>query len=171
MVSLIIRQWSRATSCLVVRTSKPSILASFGSQSPLARRMTSVARTKSLDHVVLTVKDIDVTVKFYKDVLGMEHTSFSPASAPDVKRHALAFGEQKINLHLAGREFEPKAQNVQVGSGDLCFLVEDDVEGVVGRLKDKGIEVLEGGGVVDRTGARGKLRSVYIRDPDGNLVE
>jgi hypothetical protein len=76
-----------------------------------------------------------------------------------------------MNLHERGKEFEPKAQNVQVGSGDLCFLVEDKVDDVLKRLHKEGTEVLEGGQVVERTGARGKLRSVYIRDPDGNLVE
>lgn len=128
----------------------------------------SIARTKSLDHLVLTVKDLDATVKFYESVLGMKHTSFASGGQ---ERHALVFGAQKINLHVSGREFEPKAQNVQPGSGDLCFLVEDGVDDVARRLHEAGVEVLEGGGVVSRTGAKAKLRSVYIRDPDGNLVE
>lgn len=128
----------------------------------------SIARTKSLDHLVLTVKDLDATVQFYESVLGMKHTSFASGGQ---ERHALVFGAQKINLHVSGREFEPKAQNVQPGSGDLCFLVEDGVDDVARRLHEAGVEVLEGGGVVSRTGAKAKLRSVYIRDPDGNLVE
>ncbi|KAI4597197.1 hypothetical protein KJ359_004709 [Pestalotiopsis sp. 9143b] len=128
----------------------------------------SIARTKSLDHLVLTVKDLDATVRFYESVLGMKHTSFASGGQ---ERHALVFGAQKINLHVSGREFEPKAQNVQPGSGDLCFLVEDGVDDVARRLHEAGVEVLEGGGVVSRTGAKAKLRSVYIRDPDGNLVE
>jgi catechol 2,3-dioxygenase-like lactoylglutathione lyase family enzyme len=130
--------------------------------------MSSIARTKSLDHLVLTVKDLDATVKFYESVLGMQHTAFTSGG---VERHALKFGDQKINLHVSGHEFEPKAQTVQPGSGDLCFLVEDNVDEVAQKLHESGIEVLEGGGVVDRTGAKSKLRSVYIRDPDGNLVE
>lgn len=72
--------------------------------------MSSIAKTNSLDHLVLTVKDLDATVKFYESVLGMEHTSFSSASSPEVVRHALSFGTQKINLHVSGSEFEPKAQ-------------------------------------------------------------
>nr|KAK5436029.1 hypothetical protein LTR18_009608 [Exophiala xenobiotica] len=133
--------------------------------------MSTVARAKSLDHLVLTVKDLDASVKFYEQVLGMQHTSFGAANDPSIQRHALNFGRQKINLHISGKEFEPKAQNVQPGSGDLCFLVEDNVDDVLERLQEKGVEVVEGGQVVQRTGAQGKLRSVYVRDPDGNLIE
>ncbi|OAG39178.1 hypothetical protein AYO21_06561 [Fonsecaea monophora] len=133
--------------------------------------MTSVSRVKSLDHLVLTVRDINATIKFYQDVCGMVHTSFTAPTDPSITRHALNFGIQKINLHQSGKEFEPKAEHVQPGSGDLCFLVEDDVERVLERLKERGITVLEGAKVVERTGAQGKLRSVYLRDPDGNLVE
>lgn len=133
--------------------------------------MSSVAKATSLDHLVLTVQDLEATVKFYKDVLGMNHTSFTPANDPSITRHALKFGTQKINLHQSGKEFEPKARHVQVGSSDLCFLVEDNVDGVLKRIKEKGIAVLEGGQVVERTGAQGKLRSIYVRDPDGNLIE
>ena len=133
--------------------------------------MSSISKAKSLDHFVLTVKDIDATIQFYKDVLGMQLTSFAAATDPSITRYALKFGAQKINLHQSGKEFEPKAQNVQPGSGDLCFLVEDNVDDVLGRLKEKGIRVLEGEKVVERTGALGKLCSVYVRDPDGNLVE
>jgi hypothetical protein len=100
----------------------------------------------------------------------MKHEQFTPAGS-SVARHALVFGQSKINLHERGKEFEPKAQNVQVGSGDLCFLIEDKVDTVHKALKEGGHEVLESGQVVERTGARGKLRSVYIRDVDGNLVE
>ena len=133
--------------------------------------MSSIAKAKSLDHFVLTVKDLDATVKFYEEVLGMQHTSFGAANDPSIQRHALKFGSQKINLHQSGKEFEPKAQHVQPGSGDLCFLVADNVDEVLNNLKQRGISVLEGGEVVERTGAQGKLRSVYIRDPDGNLIE
>lgn len=72
--------------------------------------MSSIARTRSLDHLVLTVKDLDATIRFYEDVMGMQHTSFTSATSPDAQRHALSFGTQKINLHVSGKEFEPKAQ-------------------------------------------------------------
>ncbi|KAI0126792.1 biphenyl-2,3-diol 1,2-dioxygenase, variant [Xylariales sp. AK1849] len=133
-----------------------------------SRNMTSIARVQSLDHLVLTVKDLQSTVRFYESVLGMKHTSFRTGGQ---ERHALVFGQQKINLHISGKEFEPKAQTVQPGSGDLCFLIEDKVDDVAKRLHGQNIEVLEGGGVVERTGAKSQLKSVYIRDPDGNLVE
>ncbi len=136
-----------------------------------ATSMSSVAKAKSLDDLVLTVKDLDATVKFYEQILGMQHEAFASPANPGVQRHALKFGTQKINLHLSGKEWDPKAQNVQPGSGDLCFLVEDRVDDVLERLMAKGLHVLEGGVVVDRIGAQGHLRSVYIRDPDGNLIE
>jgi catechol 2,3-dioxygenase-like lactoylglutathione lyase family enzyme len=72
--------------------------------------MATIATAQSLDHLVLTVRDLDATVQFYEKVLGMRHTSFVSPSSPDVRRHALSFGSQKINLHISGREFEPKAQ-------------------------------------------------------------
>ena len=131
--------------------------------------MSRLCTIASLDHLVLTVASIPRAVAFYTS-LGMKHEQFTPAGS-SVARHALLYGQSKINLHERGKEFEPKAQNVQVGSGDLCFLIEDKVESVLKALKEGGHEVLEGGQVVERTGARGKLRSVYIRDIDGNLVE
>jgi catechol 2,3-dioxygenase-like lactoylglutathione lyase family enzyme len=131
------------------------------------RRM-AASTAKSLDHLVLTVKDIPATIKWYEEMLNMSHTSFTSGG---VERHALKFGDQKINLHQSGKEFEPKAQTVQPGSGDICFLVEDRVDDVLARLQSKSIQILEGETVVERTGARGRLRSVYVRDPDGNLIE
>lgn len=131
-------------------------------------KMSTIATVASLDHLVLTVKDLDASVGFYEKFLGMKHTSFTSGG---VERHALKFGSQKINLHISGKEFEPKADKVQPGSADLCFLVQDEVDQVLERLKSEGVHVLEDSKVVDRTGARGKLRSVYIRDPDGNLIE
>ncbi len=111
-----------------------STSASLSRVAVLTRKMSTasvpVATAKSLDHIVLTVKDLDATVKFYEDVLGMKHEAFSSPKAPDVQRHALLFGEQKINLHISGKEFEPKAQTVQPGSGDLCFLVNQSVDEV-----------------------------------------
>ncbi|WP_415884807.1 VOC family protein [Neptuniibacter sp. QD37_6] len=116
-----------------------------------------------LDHLVLTVKDINITVEFYTAVLGMEKVVFKGG------RIALVFGQQKINLHQLGNEFEPKADQVQPGSADLCFIVEQPIEEVIQHLLDHNVTLLEG--PVNRTGALGKIVSVYLRDPDGNLIE
>lgn len=118
---------------------------------------------KSLDHVVLTVADIDATLDFYTRVLGMQAQTFGQG------RQALCFGSQKINLHQAGREFEPKAARVQTGSADLCFLSAMPLEQAMARVRACGVEILEG--PVRRTGARRALLSFYLRDPDGNLIE
>ncbi|KAK5721001.1 hypothetical protein LTR15_006963 [Elasticomyces elasticus] len=123
---------------------------------------------KAIDHVVLTAKDVDKTVEFYTTKLGMKHETFK---SNGIERHALTFGNQKLNLHLSGKEFEPKAQHVQPGSEDLCFITDTLIDEVLSSWKSAGIEILEGGQVVERTGAVGKLRSVYTRDPDGNLIE
>jgi catechol 2,3-dioxygenase-like lactoylglutathione lyase family enzyme len=120
-------------------------------------------RVKQLDHLVLTVADIDQTVVFYRDVLGMEAVTFGEG------RHALRFGDSKINLHLAGHEFEPKADRPTPGSADLCLLTDVDVTTVVAELQRHGVVIDEG--PVERTGARGTLISVYVRDPDANLIE
>ena len=118
---------------------------------------------RSLDHLVLTVRDLRSTVAFYTRALGMEEVTFAGG------RKALAFGTQKINLHEAGREFEPKAQRPTPGSADLCFLTETPVEQYAARLAALGIAVIEG--PVARTGAVGPLWSIYVRDPDLNLIE
>jgi catechol 2,3-dioxygenase-like lactoylglutathione lyase family enzyme len=118
---------------------------------------------RSLDHLVLTVRDLDATVRFYVDGLGMELRAF------DGGRHALHFGGQKINLHLAGQEFEPKAARPVPGSADLCFLSDRPVEEILRHLQDLGGTLVAG--PVARTGACGPLLSVYFRDPDGNLIE
>lgn len=120
-------------------------------------------RVTALDHLVLTVASIERTVAFYQRVLGMEHVVFGPDD-----RSALKFGEQKINLHQVGREFEPKAATPRAGSGDLCFLV-DDIAAVGDHLAACDVEIIAGPG--PRTGAVGEIRSYYIRDPDGNLIE
>lgn len=116
----------------------------------------------ALDHLVLTVASIDATVAFYRK-LGMQEVTFHGA------RKALRFGDQKINLHQKGREFEPKAQTPMPGSADLCFIVKTPIEDVIKELQDHDIALLEG--PVERTGARSRMVSVYIRDPDANLVE
>lgn len=120
-------------------------------------------RVASLDHLVLTVRDLERTCDFYVGILGMEVREFADG------RLALHFGSQKINLHVAGAEFEPKAREPVPGSADLCFLLEGGVDEAVAQLKKAGIEIIEG--PVARTGAAGNLRSVYFRDPDGNLIE
>ena len=117
----------------------------------------------SLDHLVLTVKDIEATVAFYSNVLGMEVVTFAG------NRNALSFGSQKINLHQNKREFEPKAQNPTPGSADLCFITSVPLPEVVHHLALCHVAVIEG--PVQRTGATGPILSVYFRDPDMNLIE
>ena len=119
-------------------------------------------RIRALDHLVLTVSDPEATVAFYER-LGMRRDEF------DDGRLALRFGAQKINLHQAGAEIEPHAARPVPGSGDLCLLVDGALDAVRAELEAGGITVEVG--PVERTGAEGPLRSVYVRDPDGNLVE
>jgi catechol 2,3-dioxygenase-like lactoylglutathione lyase family enzyme len=118
---------------------------------------------KNIDHIVLTVADIDKTIDFYTQILSFEAITFGD------NRKALIFGNQKINLHQKGKEFEPKAAHPTSGSADLCFISETDIHEVLEELKQKNIEIIEG--IVDRTGALGKIKSVYFRDPDLNLIE
>ena len=120
-------------------------------------------RIDRLDHLVLTVADIDATVAFYTRVLGMEAVTFGAG------RTALAFGRSKINLHRAGHEFEPKALRPTPGSADLCLIAAGPLEQVIEDLAAHGIPVEEG--PVERTGATGPILSVYFRDPDQNLIE
>jgi catechol 2,3-dioxygenase-like lactoylglutathione lyase family enzyme len=116
-----------------------------------------------IDHFVLTVRDVDATCAFYSRVLGMEVVTFAGA------RKGLAFGNQKINLHLAGHEFEPKAERPVPGAGDFCLVTPVPLAEVVAHLAQCGVDIIEG--PVARTGAVGALQSVYFRDPDRNLVE
>jgi catechol 2,3-dioxygenase-like lactoylglutathione lyase family enzyme len=116
-----------------------------------------------IDHLVLTVFDLDRTLDFYRRVLGMEPITFAGA------RRGLAFGRQKLNLHQAGREFDPKALKPTPGSIDVCFVTEAPLEDVIAHLKSCGVVIAEG--PVRKTGALGPMMSVYFRDPDGNLVE
>lgn len=117
----------------------------------------------ALDHLVLTVADVGVTCAFYARVLGMEEITFGEG------RKALAFGAQKINLHAHGREYEPKALRPTPGSADLCLLTSLPIAAVVEHLRREAVAIEEG--PVMRTGARGPIESVYLRDPDGNLIE
>jgi catechol 2,3-dioxygenase-like lactoylglutathione lyase family enzyme len=116
-----------------------------------------------IDHIVLTVADIDRTIQFYTTILGCNLVTFVN------DRKALAFGNQKINLHKKGEEFEPKAENPTCGSADLCFISQTGLKDVLKELQEKNIEVIEG--IVERTGATGTIHSVYFRDPDNNLIE
>ncbi len=120
-------------------------------------------RVDSLDHLVLTVRDLQASIDFYVRGLGMTEVTFGAG------RKALAFGTQKINLHEAGKEFEPKAERPTPGSADLCFLTSTPVEQYAAHLAALGIAVIEG--PVARTGAVGPLLSIYVRDPDLNLIE
>jgi len=117
----------------------------------------------SLDHVVLTVRDPEATVRFYRDGLGMELRTF------DQGRMALHFGAQKINLHIAGREFSPRAEVPTPGSADLCVLTDWTLDEVAQHLEGLGHPVILG--PLARTGATGPITSIYVRDPDGNLIE
>ena len=119
-----------------------------------------------VDHIVLTTRDKEACVRFYTAVLGMELEKFR---TPTEERLALKFGTQKINLHEWGREFTPRAHVAVPGSLDLCFIAAIALEEVVEKLKQHGVPILEG--PVAKTGAQGPIRSVYVRDPDLNLVE
>jgi catechol 2,3-dioxygenase-like lactoylglutathione lyase family enzyme len=120
-------------------------------------------RIDRLDHLVLTVASIEASCAFYERVLGMTIVGFGPG------RTALSFGNQKINLHQAGKEFVPHAHRPVPGSADLCFITAMPLDAAMGRVRAQGVEIIEG--PVDRTGATGPLRSFYFRDPDSNLIE
>lgn len=113
--------------------------------------------------MVLTVDDIDRTICFYRDILGMEAITFGAG------RKALRFNNQKINLHKKGEEIQPNASAPTAGSADLCFITEEPISEVVRVLRANGVAIIEG--PVTRTGALGLMESVYCRDPDGNLIE
>lgn len=115
-----------------------------------------------IDHVVLTVRDIAVTLDFYSRVLGMTPVEFGG-------RRGLAFGRQKFNLHEAGNEFEPKAHLAKPGTIDICLITTTPIDAVIAHLTRENVPILSG--PVMRTGAIGQIRSVYFRDPDQNLVE
>ncbi|WP_340150132.1 VOC family protein [uncultured Sneathiella sp.] len=118
---------------------------------------------KNLDHFVLTVIDLERTKAFYCEILGMIFEEFAK------DRQALKFGSSKINLHVAGRELSPRAHLAKPGTADLCFIIEGELEEMQSRLLVAGIDILEG--PVKRTGARGTITSLYVRDPDLNLIE
>ena len=116
-----------------------------------------------IDHIVLTCHDVERTIAFYQQVLGMEPVTFAGG------RRGLAFGRQKFNLHQSGREYEPKALEPAPGAIDLCLITLAPLAEVQAHLAAKGVTIIEG--PVPKTGATGPIQSVYFRDPDGNLVE
>jgi catechol 2,3-dioxygenase-like lactoylglutathione lyase family enzyme len=125
--------------------------------------MTENMRINSIDHLVLTVRDIAITISFYSQVLGMQEISFGG------DRKALKFGNHKINLHEYGKEIEPRAEYPMPGSADLCFITSTPIKEVEKHIRTCGINIVEG--PVRRTGAKGNILSIYLRDPDGNLLE
>lgn len=116
-----------------------------------------------LDHFVMTTAQPDETIRFYTEVLGMTLEHFGAG------RRALKFGNQKINIHVKGKEYEPKANAPGVGTLDFCFIASVPLDDVIARLKQYNVKIIEG--PVHKTGAMGPIRSVYMRDPDLNLVE
>ena len=116
-----------------------------------------------LDHLVLTTTDPAACIDFYTRVLGMQRETFGDG------RTAFRFGNQKINLHVKGREYEPKAHLPVPGALDLCFIASVPLDAVIAHLQREGVAIIEG--PVLRTGTVGKIRSVYVRDPDLNLIE
>jgi len=115
-----------------------------------------------INHLVLTVKDVEETCTFYRDILGMEVEIFS------ARRRALKFGDQRFNLHQKGMRFEPEAHTPTLGAIDICFKVKESVEQIKTELENKNISIE---GIVQRPGATGKVTSIYFRDPDQNLIE
>ena len=120
-------------------------------------------KLERIDHLVLTVRDLQASLHFYTSVLGMTHEVFGAG------RHALKFGQQKINLHPADAPIQPHAKAPSPGSADLCFVTSTPLEQVIQSLHDNNIMIESG--PVERTGALGPILSVYFRDPDGNLLE
>lgn len=119
-----------------------------------------------IDHVVLTTRDLPSCLHFYGEILGMKIEKFQ---TPDATRLALKFGDQKINIHEWGKEFTPRAHVAAPGTLDLCFIASVPLEMVMEKLQSSNVEIIEG--PVMKTGATGPIRSVYVRDPDLNLVE
>ena len=120
-------------------------------------------KVSHLDHLVLTVADIEISCQFYQSALNFEVITFGQ------NRKALKFGNQKINVQQVGKEFEPKALHPTAGSADLCFIAETSLEEVIAHLQTQNIDIIEG--PIERTGAMGKILSIYLRDPDQNLIE
>ena len=120
-------------------------------------------KVSKLDHFIITANNLEKTIDFYSRVLGMELQTFSDG------RKALIFGDHKINLHEAGKEFKPHAQNPLPGSADLCFITRTPMQQVISHLTTCNVSIIEG--PLEKSGASGPLFSIYIRDPDNNLIE
>ena len=120
-------------------------------------------KVERLDHLVLTVKNAGTSCAFYSKVLGMQEFTFQGG------RKAVAFGNQKINFHELGQEFDPRAKQPSPGSADLCFITRAAMAQIINHLEACGVNIIEG--PVERTGAMGPMTSIYIRDPDQNLIE
>jgi catechol 2,3-dioxygenase-like lactoylglutathione lyase family enzyme len=120
-------------------------------------------KINSIDHIVLTVKDIERTIHFYETILGMKKIIFGD------NRIALKFGKQKINLHKYKHEVEPKATHPMPGSTDICLIIQTDLNEAMTYVKNHGVKIIDG--PVKRTGAQGDIISFYMNDPDGNLIE
>jgi catechol 2,3-dioxygenase-like lactoylglutathione lyase family enzyme len=116
-----------------------------------------------IDHLVLTVNNVENSCAFYTKVLGMQEVTFQGG------RKAVAFGNQKINFHEYGKEFDPKALCPSPGSADLCFITRDPIAQIMSHLDSCGVTIIEG--PIERTGAMGPMTSIYIQDPDQNLIE
>ena len=132
-------------------------------ESRYSRMTKPVIEIDRLDHLVLTVRDIETTLRFYETVLGMRRESFGAG------RVALRFGRQKINVHPHPTPVDIVAKDPRPGTADLCFIAETPLEAVIAHLEASGVEIELG--PVERTGAQGPIRSLYLRDPDGNLIE
>lgn len=123
-------------------------------------------KINSIDHLVLTVKSIEDSLAFYHGVLGMEKITFKKG---DIERYAVKFGHSKINFHEVGKEFEPKAAVPQPGSEDLCLITTTPINDVISEINSKGYDIIEG--PEEKSGADSTLISIYLRDPDNNLIE
>lgn len=123
-------------------------------------------KISNFDHFVLTVNNIQDSLDFYNGILGMEKITFNKG---DIKGYAVKFGHSKINFHEVGNEFEPKAKVPTPGSADFCLVTSTPINDVVKEIRSKGCDIIQG--PVEKSGAYGKIISVYLRDPDDNLVE
>jgi catechol 2,3-dioxygenase-like lactoylglutathione lyase family enzyme len=155
----LISQWADFFPCYKVD------IREIFSSIPTVGRQTweAVMQIDRLDHFVLTVRHIDVTIGFYQTVLGMAPVTFGAG------RKALTFGQSKINLHEQGHELDPKASHPVPGSADLCFITATPLTAILEHLSSHGVTLVAG--PVRRVGALGPIDSIYIRDPDGNLLE